>query len=289
MKLTVFTPTFNRARLLPRLFESIKRQNFRDFEWLIVDDGSSDDTRAVVDDIIKASDIAVRYIYQENAGKPSAFNNAVKNARGELFFCVDSDDILSDGAVETICGKWKEAGDNISGIIGLKSDFSGKLLCGEIPNGLKTSSLYSLVNNHGCSGEFSLVFRTDILRVNPFPVVNGEKFITECVLYDKLDLKYGMMLLNKVLTVCEYQQGGLSDNPYAVQVNNPVGYKIYYMQRLDMAISFRERFGYALRYNAFRRLGKTKEYDYDGKHKKLVRISKPFGGLLSFYYRFKSK
>ena len=284
MKLTVFTPAYNRANLLPRLFESVKKQKCRDFEWLIVDDGSSDDTGAVVGDFIKASDITVRYIYQENAGKPSAFNNAVKNAKGDLFFCVDSDDILADDAVETICGSWKENQDSISGIIGLKSDFSGKLLCGRIPDKLKKSSLYSLVNKYGCSGEFSLVFRTDILRNNPFPVISGEKFITECVLYDRLDMKYEMVLSDKVLTGCEYQQGGLSDNTYTVQVNNPVGYKLYYMQRLDMALSFRERFGYALRYNAFGYLGKTHEYDYAGKHKGLVRALKPFGFLLSFYY-----
>lgn len=287
--LTIFTPTYNRAQLLPRLFKSIKNQTCRDFEWLIVDDGSADDTRSVVEDFKKSSCVNIRYIYQENSGKPTAFNNAVKNACGELFFCVDSDDMLAENAVELLLNEWKRGGEGICGILGLKADMCGNLLCGRIPSGLSVSSMYRLVGRYGCRGEFSLAFKTEILLKNPFPIVCGEKFITECVLYDSLDKKYEMLLLDRVLTICEYQSEGLSANPYAVQVKNPTGYKIYYAARIDMADSFSERLGYALRYSAFSSLAGTRLYGYCGKHRLLVNLLKPFGLFAGLYYTFRSK
>lgn len=286
MKLTIFTPAYNRAHLLQRLYESIKKQSCDDIEWLIVDDGSADDTKSVVDAFIAEGIVNISYFYQENAGKPSAFNNGVSKARGELFFCVDSDDLLADGAVEAILNISLDD-NNLSGILALKSDMDFNILSNRIPDGIKTSSLYELVNRHGCSGEFSLIYRTEILKNIPYPIIDGEKFITECVVYDKIDEKYKMHLLDRVLTVCEYQEGGLSADSYSVMLKNPTGYKIYYLQRIDIASSPKERIGYIIRYHAFGVMSRDTSYNYCGKHKLLVSLLRPTGPIIAYYYRKK--
>ncbi len=284
MKLTIFTPTYNRAHLLPRVFEGIRKQKNKDFEWLIIDDGSTDNTKEVVAGFQDESDVEIRYIYQENAGKPSAFNNAVKNANGELFFCVDSDDYPAEAAVELILDNWDNEAENVSGIVALKVDTNGTPLCSRIPKDINYTTLYDLMNEEDFCGEVSLVYRTDILKNNLYPIIEGEKFITECVLYDKLDLKYKLKTLDEVLTVCEYQQGGLSDDAYRVMINNPIGYVIYYKNRIDMAVAFRERVAYIIRYHAFRMIAKNTIYKYAGKHRFLTVLLTPSGILLKRYY-----
>lgn len=286
IKLTIFTPAYNRAHLLSRLYESVKKQTRDDIEWLIVDDGSSDDTKSVVDGFIAENKVNINYFYQENAGKPAAFNNGVSKAQGELFFCVDSDDLLADGAIDTILDIPLN-NDKLAGILALKSDMENKILSDHIPELLKISTMYKLVNYHGCSGEFSLVFRTEILKDIPYPIVNGEKFITECVVYDKIDENYEMYLLDSVLTVCEYQDGGLSADSYSVMLKNPTGYKIYYSQRIDMALSLKEKIGYIIRYHAFRVMSHDTIYNYCGNNKFLVSLLRPIGPIIAYYYKSK--
>ncbi len=286
IKLTIFTPAYNRAHLLSRLYESIKKQSRDDIEWLIVDDGSADDTKSAVDGFITENKVNIRYFYQENAGKPSAFNNGVSKALGELFFCVDSDDLLADGAVEAILDIPLD-NEKLAGILALKSDLDSKILSDRIPDALKISNMYRLINYYGCSGEFSLVFRTEILKAIPYPIVSGEKFITECVVYDKIDENYEMYLLDRVLTVCEYQQGGLSDDSYSVMLKNPTGYKIYYSQRIDMALSLKERIGYIIRYHAFKVMSRDTLYNYRGKNQLLVSLLRPLGPIIAYYYKSK--
>lgn len=286
--LTVFTPSYNRANCLPRLYESLKTQSNNDFEWLIVDDGSCDDTKSLVNEWINEGKIKIRYIYQENGGKPRAFNNGVKNAEGELFFCVDSDDYLPSDSVELIINKWNEVNDKkIVGIIGLKEDEKGKLLCDTFSDDIKFATTYNLVRKYGIKGEKSLVYKTEILREYPYPEIDGEKFIGENVVYDKIDQKYEMALLNKVLTTCEYQEGGLTATIFSTMLKNPTGYKIYYMQRINIAIDFKERINYMLRYNAFDILSKDKKYNYKGKYKFITLVLRPFGWLLTRYYKSK--
>ena len=285
MLLTVFTPTYNRASTLPRLYQSLKRQQNTDFEWLIVDDGSTDETAALVSSMRAEQAVSIRYICQQNGGKHRAFNTGVAHAEGELFFCVDSDDFVTDTMVADIADAWHDIPEDVSGLLALKTDENGNLLCDRIPQGLTYETAYRLVNHQGCRGEFSFVFRTVLLEQHPFPEIKGERFVTESVLYDRLDTLYRLKLLDKVLTVCEYQADGLSHNTYAIMLNNPTGYQLYYAGRLDMAQTFKERIGYALRYQAFYQLAKAeKTYAYRGKHRVLVALVKPFGFLLKHYY-----
>ncbi len=289
--LTIFTPTYNRVNLLYRVYDSLKAQTVQNFEWLIVDDGSSDNTEEIVTGWIYENIIKIRYIKQENGGKHTAFNKGVKNADGELFFCVDSDDFVPENCVENIISAWSgvKDDDDVAGIVGMKTDTDGKLLCGEFPENVLYSKTYDLVRKHNCHGEKSLVYRTEVLKEYPYPEIKSERFVTECVVYDRIDKDYTMLLLDKVLTICEYQSDGLTGTIFSTMLKNPTGYKIYYKQRIDMAQTFKECFGYIIRYNAFDILSGDKKYNYCGKHKFLTMTLKPLGWALTYYYNYKKK
>lgn len=286
--ITIFTPTYNREHLLPRLYDSLKSQTSSDFEWLIVDDGSVDNTEEIVKTWIEDNVINIRYIRQENGGKHRAFNTGVKNAIGELFFCIDSDDYAPSDCVELIIECWSNVKNSkVAGILALKTDNKGKLLSDTLPENIVETTTFDLVKKYNCNGEKSIIYKTSILKEYPFPEIDGENFVTECVIYDEIDRDYVMILLNRVLTISEYQPDGLSANIYSIMLKTPAGYKIFYRQRINMAYTLFDRIGYIVRYNAFDILSKDKNYNYSGKYKFLVLILKPFGFLLTKYYNLK--
>lgn len=286
--ITIFTPTYNRAGLLPRVYDSLKKQTSSDFEWLIVDDGSTDNTKDLVTKWLDEADINIRYIYKENGGKHTAFNLGVQNAYGDLFFCVDSDDYLPEDCVESLIDANSSTTENeISGIIALKSDTSGRILSSPFPKRIVKTTTYALSKLYHCYGEKSLIYKTSVLKKYSYPEIPGERFIGECVVYDQIDQSYSMVLLDKVLTICEYQADGLTGSFLLTMLNNPTGYKIFYKQRIDMARTLRERIGYIIRYNAFDILSNNKDYRYVGKHRFAVTILKPLGWLLTKYYEYK--
>ncbi len=289
--ITVFTPTYNRAELLVRLYNSLKTQKSSQlFEWLIVDDGSTDATKETVDRMISENELNITYIYQKNAGKYRAFNTGIENAHGDLFFCIDSDDYAAENMIDNIIKASEKIKENdIAGIIALKSNTVGKLLSDEFPESIQYADTYSLSQKEHCRGEWSLVYKTSILRSTMFPDVGAEKFVTESVLYDKIARTYKMYLLNKVLTICEYQDNGLTQSIFSTMLDNPTGYKIYYINRIDMALCLKERIGYAVRYNAFRLISDDRKYKYCGKHRLLVISAFPLGVMLKIYYFAKKK
>ncbi len=286
--ITIFTPTYNRAHLLPHLYDSLKSQTVSDFEWVIVDDGSVDNTEEIIKSWINEGAVKITYIKQDNGGKHRAFNTGVKNATGELFFCIDSDDYAPSDCVELIINCWKNVKNSkIAGIIALKTNTKGNTLSDAFPEGISEITMFDLSNKYKCAGDKALIYKTSILKEYPYPEICGEKFIGECVVYDKIDQNYTMVLLNRILTIGEYQPDGLTANIFSIMLRTPTGYKIYYKQRIDMAYTLSERIGYIVRYNAFDILSKDKEYNYIGKYKFLCSLLKPFGWLLTKYYNFK--
>ncbi len=283
--LTVFTPAYNRAGTLPRLFESLLRQNSRDFEWLIIDDGSQDDTQAVAEGFAKAASFPVRYHKKENGGKHTAYNTALELAQGQWFLCVDSDDMLADNAVEMILKTAEKLAED-QGIIAYKQDLSGKRLSGEFPENLELTGFNELVLSHGCSGEFTLIFPTALAKQYPFPVFDGERFVTESVIYDRLDVVCRMGLLREVVTLCEYQEDGYSQNVDGIIARNPKGYSMYFMQRIDVYPSLKQKMITAGKYWCFRWMGGKPPVRYAGKHRLLTGLCLPLGLIFRVYYKF---
>ena len=231
MKLTIFTPTYNRRDLLPRLYESLKKQTCLDFIWLIVDDGSTDDTGSLIDAWKREAPFEIRYVWTENGGKMRAHNRGVERCDTGLFLCVDSDDWLVKDAVETIYAQKDHLQDaKVAGIVAHKGKNESEPLYDiPFPQG-GNSTLYSLYLN-GFRGETTLVFKTEVLKQYPFPEIDGEKYVPEDYIYDKIDAKYVLYILPRILTVCELVSDGYTDSLKRLKADNPRAWYLYYAQR----------------------------------------------------------
>lgn len=231
--ITVFTPTYNRAHTLPRLYESLIRQDSKDFEWVIVDDGSSDDTEVIVNRWVQEKLIHIRYYKQENAGKPTAHNKGVVEAKGELFTCVDSDDFLTDNAISTIINTWEcVTSPYIIGILAFKIHTDQTPVTKIRDTTIAESTLRSAYKQHGLSGDTMLIFKTETIKKYQFPRIENEKFIPESYLYNKLDREGKLFILRKGLYVCEYLTDGYSKNVDKLLYNNYKSYAFHIKERL---------------------------------------------------------
>lgn len=179
MKFTVFTPTFNRKELLEKLYESLQKQTFKDFEWLIVDDGSTDGTKEKVEEFLSEKKLEIKYYFKENGGKQRAYNFATEKANGELFICLDSDDEYVENGLEIILKYWKKYDKNtdIAGMGYLSTYPNGEIIGSSFPEKEMISTQFEIYNKYGVKGDKGLMFRTEIIKKYKFPVFEDEKFI----------------------------------------------------------------------------------------------------------------
>lgn len=233
MRITVFTPTYNRAHTIENLYRSLQRQTFRDFEWLIVDDGSSDNTEEVIAVWqMEENNFPIRYYKKENGGKHTAINAALKLAEGELFFVVDSDDYLTDDALQKIA-LWEEklpkdgAYCGVAGNLGTsETETPNRRFPDEYHEGTLLDR-YSVVD-----GERALAFYTEIHRKYRYPVFEGERFMTEAVVYNRMAADgYKMRFYNDIVCVYEYQPDGLTRSGSSLFLNNPKGYGLWLREK----------------------------------------------------------
>ena len=226
MLITVFTPAYNRAHLLPRLYESLCKQTFKDFEWLIVDDGSTDDTKSLSLSLSsrEGTDFPIRYFYQENGGKPSAFNNGIGRAKGELFFIVDSDDYITPDALETIHNDWEMVKDKgLCGISYLKGYINKGVIGNEHPQDGFIGDFVDVRIKQNTGGDKAEVWVTKLLNQYRYPIFPGEKFIGESYIWYQLTEKYKMLFRNKLIYLAEYLEGGLSQSGRSMRIKCPLG------------------------------------------------------------------
>ena len=256
--LTIFTPTYNRKYILPKLYNSLVNQTNKNFTWLIVDDGSTDGTEELVNNWITEGKIKIEYIYQINAGKMQAHNKGVLNTKTELFLCVDSDDHVTEQTVEDIITSYKEwqTNDDLAGIVAYRGRDSQQPLGNEFPQDVNISKLDDLYKN-GFKGDTSLVYRTKILQQYLFPKIEGEKFITENFIYTQIDQSYQLVVLPKIFIVCEYLDDGYSKNIYKVFNRNPKGMALYYNLKTKLATNVIERIKYSIAYVCYSRIAKN--------------------------------
>ncbi len=225
MFLTILTPAYNRAHTLKRLHESLEKQIFKEFEWLIIDDGSTDDTEECVNKIKKNSSVLIKYIYKKNEGKHTAINVGIDKIETPLTFIVDSDDYLTEDAVSVIFETWnlyKERTD-IGSYWFLQSDIKGNLIGDKFPEDEFISSYTDIMINSGIKGDKRSVYLTNNRKEFPFPVYKSERFIGEGIVHKRIGNKYKCLFINKVIYLGEYLEDGLSIAGRGMRVRNPLG------------------------------------------------------------------
>lgn len=252
--ISVFTPTYNRAYILPALYQSLQRQTCRCFEWIIVDDGSTDNTGELIASWQKDhNDFAIIYRKQHNGGKHTAINYGVTLASYKWFFIVDSDDYLRDDAIEKICSWTREKlSQNIAAVSGTRCFKNLETIGGQT----KFKGDYCDCRNnergkYGLLGDKAEVYRTDILKKYPFPVFKGEKFLSECAVWDKIALEgYKIRWYDYPLMVCEYLEDGLSAKVSGndLEMKNFQGYIFITKQRMALYTGI-ERLRYLCAYS----------------------------------------
>lgn len=233
MRITIFTPTFNRAHIIEQLYHSLQRQTCSNFEWLVVDDGSSDHT----EDLFRlwqaeSNAFPIRYYRQANGGKCRAINRGLESAQGELFFTVDSDDYLTDDAIEKIL-IWEatlphgEKFCGFAGNLGTSADSTPNRLLGNSYIDGTALDRYGLVD-----GERAMIFYTDVHRQYLYPSFSGEKFMTEAVAWNRMAADgYKMRFFNDIIWIYEYQEDGLTKAGNSIFLNNPRGYGLWLREK----------------------------------------------------------
>lgn len=230
--ITVFTPTYNRGYTLENLFNSLLVQTNKNFEWLIVDDGSTDNTEDLVNRFKDVSSFKIRYIKKKNGGKHTAINCGVNLAEGFLFFIVDSDDQLTKDAIEKLY-KWEQSLEkkkDFAGISGNKGDVLGNLLGSTFKgNYIDATNIERRENN--ILGDKAEAYYTSVLKKFPFPEIEGENFMTEAIVWDKIAAS-GLKIrwFNDIIYIVEQREDGLIAQGNSRYANNPKGYAMYVMQ-----------------------------------------------------------
>lgn len=230
--LTVFTPAYNKAKTLKRLYQSLLEQQGlqSSFEWIVINDGSTDETDKMVQEWLTEKKITIRYIPKENGGKQRAYNEAVQMAQGDYFICIDGDDYLVPGALATVekeAEKIKDA-PQIAGIGFLEYKHGSKEIVGsKFPEDRMISTYSDIYYKYQVTGDKQLTFKTEILRKYPFPVEEGENFIPEGILFNRIAKQYKMVFLNEVIAYVEYLDNGYSANYFNLVKKNPKGNMLY--------------------------------------------------------------
>lgn len=258
MLITIFTPAYNRGYLLGRLYQSLLTQKLQNFEWVIVDDGSSDDTQDVIESFISENRLQITYYKQTNSGKHIAINKGVEIAKGKLFFIVDSDDYLTNKATQIIAEKYKNIEDNplFAGISGRKGYSETEYIGSQEKYDDIHSNALDFRYVHNKKGDMAEVIKTDIIRQYPFPIIKGEKFCTEGLLWFRVALKYKFLWFDNIIYIAEYLEGGLSDNIFKIRKNSPEYAILFYSELSKMPVSLIQKIKAATNYWRFAKFSK---------------------------------
>ena len=293
--ITVFTPAYNRADLLGRCFESMKRQTRKDFIWMIIDDGSKDNTREVVESWLREPlDFELRYYYKENGGLHTAYNEAIARIDTELCVCIDSDDFMPDDAVEKILAFWEKHGsDEYAGIVGLDFDLEGKVIGDPLPE-QKTVNLIDLHTGKYpiFNGDRTNVVRTELYRkYAPMKVFPGEKNFNPHYMHLQISREYDFLVLNENLRFVDYQPQGMTNSMLWQYRNSPRSFaeiRKLYLSFPDAPLKYRLRHSVHLASSCFL-AGNGLRSVKESPRKGLAVLALPFGFALSCYVRMKVK
>jgi len=240
--ITVFTPTYNRAHLLKRLYTSLCNQKFSDFEWIIVNDGSTDETEKVIQLFINEKRIKINYLFQQNLGKHTAINKAVNIAKGNYFFIVDSDDFLPNDSLLLLNSLIPKCNldNNLAGIVGRKHYQDGKLIGSKIGSDF-IGTTFEIRYKKKISGDFGELFKTDILKKFPFPQIENEKFCPESLVWNRISRNYKFIFCDLNIYTVEYQPDGLTSKIVKIRMNAPIASMLTYSELISYEIPIGEK------------------------------------------------
>lgn len=289
--LTVFTPAYNRAHTLPRTYESLLRQSCKDFVWLIVDDGSADNTADIVRHWQEADNgFEIRYIRKENGGMHTAHNTAYANIDTELNVCIDSDDCMADGAVERILNEWglvRHLG--YAGIIALDADLDGNVLGTGFPAGMTETTLCGYYAGGG-SGDKKLIYRTDVInRYPPYPVFEGERYVALAYKYRLIDQDYKLAVLDEVVCNVEYLPDGSSGTMWKQYLKNPRGFAFWRKVCMQYPESGKRMIADCIHYVAESTIAGNRKFVQESPRKLLTALMTPAGVLLAAVIKKKNQ
>ena len=285
MKITVFTPTYNRAYIIGNLYRSLCEQSYTNFEWLVVDDGSNDNTGELVQSFIDQNRLNIRYICKKNGGKHSAINLGAREARGELFFIVDSDDFLTPQALERISYHYEQISGktDFAGVCGCRYYPSGERVGGNMDFNILECNMIDLQFKYKIKGDMAEVFKTNILLDYPFPEIEGEKYIPPKIIWYEIARKYKLRYFNENIYCCEYLKDGLTHFSKKNRMNSPrlsmlLYSSLYHMPQLPLA----QRLAAALNYWRFS-FGSNQSFREKVTPMITALVLMPFGLLLWFF------
>lgn len=291
--LTVFTPTYNRAHLIGRVYDSLCKQTCQDFEWLVIDDGSTDNTREVIAQYIAEQRIAIRYIWKENGGLYTGYNIAYTNITSPLNVCIDSDDFIPENAVELILQTWNErGGEQYAGIIGLDFYADKKQpIGGYFPKDLNEVYLHDLYLYRIHLGDAKQVMRTDLMsHIAPqigFP--NEKDFNPIYMLLQACDT-LPLLVINENLCWVDYQKTGMAANIFKQYVRSP--HSLIKMRKMEMNLqrnTFRNLLRLNIHYVSSCLIARNKHWLKDSPKPLLTLLMAPFGFILYLFILWKNR
>ncbi|MBE6985056.1 MAG: glycosyltransferase family 2 protein [Ruminococcaceae bacterium] len=285
---TVFTPTYNRAYILPKLYDSLCAQTKKDFEWLIVDDGSTDETEELVSSWLSIDNgFKINYIKKENGGKPRAINFGVNLAQGKYFFLMDSDDHLLSEAMEKMT-QWVAEIDGAEDFIGVGAakGYPDITYIKGVPPTVNDKGYVDATNLERCKynldADMCEAYRTDLFRKFPMAEWPGEKFAPEQIALNEIALAgYKLRWHSDIIYVCDYLEDGLTKGSRKLEKNNPMGYAMMYDHMLKYGYSFKRSFFCACQAIAFALYAKQPKFLLRMNSKWMAALALPFGAVLS--------
>ena len=284
--ITVFTPAYNRGDLLPRCYESMKRQTNKNFIWMIIDDGSTDNTRTLVEGWLKEPlDFEIVYYYKENGGLHTAYNEAIAHIETELCVCIDSDDFMPDNAVERILEFWAAHGsDRVAGIVGVDHDLNDRIIGDPLPDQKTVNLIDLLVGRYPIvNGDRTNVVRTELYKkYAPMKVFPGEKNFNPHYLHLQISQEYDFLVLNENLRFVDYQPGGMSASMWKQYRSSPRSFAETRKLYLSFPnTGFKFRFRHCVHYVSSSVLAGNRRFLVESPVKGLTLLAMPLGVLLA--------
>lgn len=289
-QISVFTPSYNRAYTLSKCYEGLKRQTCQDFVWIIVDDGSTDNTEELVKGWIDEKILKkIVYFKQENLGMHGAHNTGHRLLETELYIPCDSDDYLFDTCIEDALRLWNENKDkDYVGIIGLCKDDDGKILA-PIPDEFKTTTLYELRYKCKIKGDYKFVVRSDLIKQFPYPMYDDENYVAVGYKFFKIEHNKEWLVLNQPLCCQNYLADGEVTNKVKRYVTAPKGYMVYRNEMMPLMHNLKERLWQATHYVSSAIFAKDRHFLKKANCKFTVLCAIPSGILLNLYIKHKYK